>query len=45
MKMAPKAAPGSLSSREMELLHNYMRCLKSKPEVCHPKGTPTPIKR
>ena len=33
--MAPKAAPGSLSGREMELLHNFMRCLKSKPEVRH----------
>jgi cobalamin biosynthesis protein CobT len=31
--MAPKAASGSLTEREMEHLRNYLRCLKTKPEV------------
>jgi hypothetical protein len=32
--MPPKAASTSLSDREMQLLHNYLRCMKTKPEVC-----------
>jgi hypothetical protein len=33
--MPPKASSsGGLSEREMQLLCNYCRCMKSKPEVC-----------
>jgi hypothetical protein len=32
--MPSKAASTSLSDREMQLLHNYLRCMKTKPEVC-----------
>lgn len=34
--MPPKASSsGGLSEREMQLLCNYCRCMKSKPEVWH----------
>lgn len=32
--MPPKATTNGLSDREMQLLHNYHRCMKTKPEVC-----------
>jgi hypothetical protein len=28
------SSSGGLSEREMQLLCNYCRCMKSKPEVC-----------
>jgi len=45
--MPPKAAPGAptLSAREMELLQNYLRCVKTKPEVRHPTQTHMPVEQ
>jgi hypothetical protein len=45
--MPPKAVPGAptLSTREMELLQNYMRCVKTKPEVRHPTQTQMPVEQ
>jgi hypothetical protein len=45
--MPPKAVTGapSLSAREMELLQNYMRCVKTKPEVRHPAQTHIPFEQ
>jgi hypothetical protein len=45
--MPPKAVPGapSLSAREMELLQNYMRCVKTKPEVRYLVQTHIPVEQ